>query len=157
MLSLAKEFHEPGAAAEKWPRSVISNAFVHGYLIAGDIAQARASEWRGPIEYDEPAGLFSAVCQICLVGLCDVAEIRLGDAERRFRESLRLSEQRAGWNTAPTALSASLLASVRYEQNDLDDAEELLVGRLDLVEQTCFVEGLQACYLTLARVHAARR
>lgn len=157
LLSLAKEFHEPGAAEQTWPRSVICNAFVHGYLIAGDIGQARASEWRGPVEYDDPAGLFSAVCQICLLGLCDVAEGHLEDAERRFRDALDLAEQRAGWNSAPTVLCASLLATVRYEQDDLDDAEALVVGRLELVEQTCFVEALQACYLTLARVHVTRR
>lgn len=156
MLGLAERFVEASERDDHWPRIVVSNALIHGNLVAGEIERARQFEPLGQSEIDDPNELFSAAYQICLLGLCDVAEVKLMDAEARFRRAYGLAEKNSGRKTAVTALCACLLAAVSYEHDRLEEAETLVFGRLELIEQTGFVEALQNCYLTLARIHAAR-
>jgi LuxR family maltose regulon positive regulatory protein len=156
MLALAEGFISGAGEDDHWPRIVVSNAMIHGNLIAGEIDKARGFEPLGLSEIDDPNELFSAAYQICLLGLCDVAELKLLDAEARFRRAYGLAEKNSGRKTAVTALCASLLAAVSYEHGRIEEAETLVFGRLELIEQTGFVEALQACYVTLARIHAAR-
>lgn len=154
LLALADEFRN--SVSQAWSVLVVGNATIHGHLMGGNIALARGSLQPLPIEADQPALSFSVVCRTCLLALCDVAENRLDEAEPRLRQALNLAQRVTGSNTAPAVLAASLLAFVRYQRNDLFEAESLLSGHLDLIEQTCFVEGLIACYLTLVRIMVSR-
>jgi len=156
MLGLAEGFIGARDRDDHWPRIVVSNALIHGNLVAGEIERARQFEPLGQSEIDDPNEFFSAAYQICLLGLCDVAEVKLMDAEARFRRAYGLAEKSSGRKTAVTALCASLLAAVSYEHDRVEEAETLVFGRLELIEQTGFVEALQNCYVTLARIHAAR-
>lgn len=154
LLALADEFR--GSVSQAWSVLVVGNATIHGHLIGGNIARARGSLQELPADADQPALSFSVVCRTCLLALCDVAENRLDEAEPRLRQAYDLAQRVSGTNTAPAVLAASLLAFVRYQRNDLFEAEALLSGHLDLIEQTCFVEGLIACYLTLVRIMVSR-
>lgn len=154
LLALADEFRN--SVSQAWSVLVVGNATIHGHLMGGNIALARDSLQPLPSEADQPALSFSVVCRTCLLALCDVAENRLDEAEPRLRQALDLAQRVTGSDTAPAVLAASLLAFVRYQRNDLFEAESLLSGHLDLIEQTCFVEGLIACYLTLVRIMVSR-
>ncbi len=156
MLELAERFIGAGERDDHWPRIMVSNALIHGNLVAGEIERARQFEPLGQSEIDDPDELFSAAYQICLLGLCDVAEVKHMDAEVRFRRAYGLAHGNSGRKTAATALCASLLAAVCYEQGRVEEAEGLVFGRLEMIEQTGFVEALQSCYVTLARINAAR-
>lgn len=150
LLALARE---PIAPGDKWLDMVLSNALIHGNLIAGHLATARAASV-APLENvaDEQV-LHSSVCQRCLIGLCDVAENRFDDAEVHFHAAYELASGVGGPSSVPAALAASLLAMVAFEKNDLERAADLLAGRLDLMEDTAFVEAQVACHLTLARLN----
>ncbi|WP_164736461.1 LuxR C-terminal-related transcriptional regulator [Rhizobium vallis] len=154
LLALADEFRS--SVSQAWSVLVVGNATIHGHLIGGNIALARGSLQPLPVEADQPALSFSVVCRSCLLALCDVAENRLDEAEPRLRQAYDLAQRVVGINTAPAVLAASLLSFVRYQRNDLFEAELLLSGHLDLIEQTCLVEGLIACYLTLVRIMVSR-
>lgn len=154
MVALADRYSQ--ANDERWPHLMVSNALIHGNLLAGHIDRARQFEPLGQSEMDDPNSVFSVAYQMCLLGLCDVAELKLADAEARFSGAYHMVEPGSGGQTAATALCASLLAAVHYEHDELEVAESLLFGCLEQIGQTGFVEALQNCYLTLARIHAAR-
>lgn len=157
MVTLADRYSQASDGDDQWPHLMVSNALIHGNLLAGNIDRARQFEPLGQAEMDEPDSAFSVAYQMCLLGLCDVAELKLTDAEARFSGAYHLVDPGSGGQTAATALCASLLAAIHYEHDELETSESLLFGCLEQIGQTGFVEALQNCYLTLARIHAARQ
>lgn len=155
LLALAQEAMPPGS--DKWLDVVVSNALIHGNLIAGCIAKARGASLPRVEGPRNEGALFAAVCQKCLLGLCDIAENRFDKAKAHFSAALELAESNSGPDSVPAALAASLLAMVAFEQGDLLGAEHLLAGRLDVMEATAFVEGQIAYHLTLARLNYVKR
>ncbi|WP_158592231.1 LuxR C-terminal-related transcriptional regulator [Noviherbaspirillum sedimenti] len=73
-----------------------------------------------------------------------------------LRDALALAEEKFGRRSTPACAVASYLAEVLYETNSLAEAESLLAGRLDVMNQLLFFESVVQAYLTGAKLRFIR-
>jgi LuxR family maltose regulon positive regulatory protein len=141
---------------DPWTANVASNVARFGYWKAGDLKSFYATPWI-PYSIDEDKwNVFASVYRLCLQGLAEVEQIRVGEADRYYLEAMRLAEQHVGPNSVAAALPASLIAQIRYEQGRLDEAEDIVIDRLPIINAAGMLDFAACAYFTLARV-AARR
>ncbi len=140
---------------DAWTANVASNVARFGYWKAGDLKSFYATPWI-PYSIEDKWNVFASVYRLCLEGLVEVEQLRVGEADRYYQEAMRLAEQHVGPNSVATALPASLIAQIRYEQGRLDDAEGLVVDRLPIINAAGMLECAACAYFTLTRVAVAR-
>jgi LuxR family maltose regulon positive regulatory protein len=73
-----------------------------------------------------------------------------------LREAVTLAEEKFGRRSTPACAVASYLAELLYESNSLTEAESLLAGRLDVMNQLLFFESVVQAYLTGAKLRFIR-
>ena len=134
------------------------NGLTHCYQKAGRVEDARAmlSPERYPLLPDTSRNLVTQAYRAIVLSACDLREAKLHQGARELREALRLAELHAGTRSAAATMIACSLAAVHYEWDDLDKADELLADRLDIVDETCYLDSVRMAYLTRARVAAVR-
>lgn len=134
------------------------NGLTHCYQKAGRIDEARAMQApeRYPSLGDPSRNLVTQCYRAILISACDLREAKLHAAAREMRESMRRAELHAGRRSAAATMVACSLASVHYEWNDLDKADELLADRMDIVDEACYLDSVRLAYLTRARIAAVR-
>lgn len=134
------------------------NGLTHCYQKAGRVQEARAmqSPERYPLLQDTSRNLVTQAYRAILLSACDLREGKLHQGAREMREALRLAELHAGTRSAAATMIACSLAAVHYEWDDLDKADELLADRIDIVDETCYLDSVRLAYLTRARVAAVR-
>jgi LuxR family transcriptional regulator, maltose regulon positive regulatory protein len=143
-------------ATDPWTANVASNVIRLGRWKSGDLQSAYAARWV-PYSPDEHGrNLFSSIYRLCLHGLMEIDQLRLGTGEHFFANAMELAEQYAGRESVAAALPASLMAQVYYEHGRLDDAENLVIDRLTVVNATGMLECVLRCYLVLVRIAACR-
>jgi LuxR family transcriptional regulator, maltose regulon positive regulatory protein len=141
---------------DPWTANVASNVVRFGHMQAGDLKQFYATPWI-PYSLDEDRrNLFASVYRRCLQGIAELRQIRLAAAEGHYREGLRVAEQYVGPNSVATALPASLIARILYEQGQLDEAEALVIDRASLINSGTMLDCVRSAYFVMARVAAAR-
>jgi LuxR family maltose regulon positive regulatory protein len=69
---------------------------------------------------------------------------------------LRIAEQGVGPNSVAAALPASLIARIKYEEGQIDEAEAWIIDRVPLIISGTMHECVLSAYFVLARVAAAR-
>jgi LuxR family maltose regulon positive regulatory protein len=69
---------------------------------------------------------------------------------------LRIAEQNVGPNSIAAALPASLIARIKYEQGQLDEAEAWVIDRVSLISSGTMLDCVWSMYFVIARVAAAR-
>jgi LuxR family maltose regulon positive regulatory protein len=143
-------------ASDPWTKNVASNVVRFGLWKAGALEQFYATPWRPFSEEEERANVFASVYRHCLIGLVEQQQYRLETAERHYLEAGRLAARHAGPDSAAAAMPASLMASLLYEQDQLDQAEELLIDRMPQIEAATMVECVVRSYLVLTRLAAGR-
>lgn len=89
-------------------------------------------------------------------GLLKLQQLRFAAAERLYLEALRAAEQHAGPNSVAAALPASLIAQIRYDQGRLEEAEELVIDRIPIIDAAGMLDCVLRVYVVLARI-AVRR
>src|SRR6201999_818138 len=110
-------------SSDPWTANVASNVVRFGHLKTGNLKQFHATPWI-PYSVDEDRrNVFASVYRHCLKGLAEERQIRLAAADGHYREALRIAEQDVGPNSIAAALPASLIARIKYEQGQLDEAE----------------------------------
>jgi LuxR family maltose regulon positive regulatory protein len=141
-----------------WTRQIIRNILSLGYEKSGnlDLARAAQSDMNDEMPLDFSRSLFAVCYGYCLLGACDVKEGALGSGVRQFRKALGIAETRVGRRSAAASLAASYLAEVHYEWNELDEVEELLADRIDVIDEACILDSVKHAHLALARMYAAR-
>lgn len=148
----------PQQEHDVWVVQALLNGMSHCYMRAGNIERARAvqqPEWY-PMLPDRTRNLFTVSYRACLLGGCDVQEGRLIEGARHFRQALDLAETHAGRRSGAATLVACSLATLHYEWDELEELDQLLADRLDLIDEACFLDSVRSAYLALARLSAAR-
>jgi LuxR family transcriptional regulator, maltose regulon positive regulatory protein len=141
---------------DPWTANVASNVVRFGHLKAGDLKRFYATPWI-PYSLDEDRrNVFASVYRRCMQGLAEVQQIRLAAAERYYLDAVGLAEQHGGPYSVAAALPFSLLAHIRYEQGRIDEAEEMLLDRLPIVNATAMLECVLSAYFVLVRLAEVR-
>ncbi|HEY1994500.1 MAG TPA: LuxR C-terminal-related transcriptional regulator [Edaphobacter sp.] len=153
-LSLAEACLE--RSADPWTANVASNVARFGHWKAGNLKGFYATPWI-PFSLDEVKwNVFASVYRLCLQGLVEFQQLRLGVAERCFFDAMRQAEEYVGANSVAAALPASLISELHYEQGRIDEAETAIIDRIPLINAAGMLECALRAYIVLARISAAR-
>jgi LuxR family maltose regulon positive regulatory protein len=141
---------------DPWTANVASNVVRFGHLKAGDLKKFYATPWIPYSVDDDRRNVFAAVYYRCLQGLTEAQQLRIASADRSFQEALRLAEQHVGPNSVAAALPASLIARIRYDQGQVDEAEAMLIDRVPLINAATMLECVLGAHFVMARIAAHR-
>ncbi len=112
-------------------------------------------DWAHPY-HQKSSGPFTMAYGHCLVGIAANEELDVAEAERCFREALRVTELSGDTHSHPTRLACVLLAELLYERGELDKADRLVDESYQLVAEGGVVEMMIARYVIGARIKAVR-
>jgi LuxR family maltose regulon positive regulatory protein len=143
-------------SSDPWTANVASNVLRYGHLKAGNLKQFHATPWIPYSAEEDRRNVFASVYRHCLKGLAEERQIRLAAAEGHYREGLQIAEQDVGPDSIAAALPASLIARVKYEQGQLDEAEAWVIDRAALISYGTMLDCVWSTYFVIARVAAAR-
>ena len=113
-------------------------------------AVRRWQDWAEPY-HRQSAGPFTLVYGHCLAGIAANDELDVADAERWFREALRVAKRSGGAQSHAARLTCALLGDVLYERGEVDEADRLLDETYHLGAEGGVVEIMIARYVTGAR------
>ncbi|WP_433761533.1 protein kinase domain-containing protein [Nocardia sp. CA-135398] len=120
-----------------------------------DFAEARRwQEWAAPY-HRRSKGAFGVMYGRCVAGLAALEQLDITAAEEHFDAAITRT-RRGRSQTYGSRMSGALLGSIRYEQNRLDEAEQLLDSSADLGRHGGAVWFLLASFGTGARIKAIR-
>lgn len=141
-----------------WTRQIIRNILTLGYEKAGnlDLARAAQADMSDHLPGDFSRSLFAVCYGYCLLGACDIKEGLLGNGAKQFRKTLAIAEERVGRRSAAASLAASYLAEIHYEWDELEEVEELLADRIDVIDEACILDSVKHAHLALARMYIVR-
>jgi LuxR family maltose regulon positive regulatory protein len=143
-------------SSDPWTANVASNVVRFGHLKAGNLKQFHATPWIPYSVEEDRRNVFASVYRHCLKGLAEERQIRLAAADGHYREGLRIAEQHVGPNSIAAALPASLIARIKYEQGQLDEAEAWVIDRASLISSGTMLDCVWSAYFVIARVAGAR-
>src|SRR5882757_9627969 len=143
-------------SSDPWTANVASNVVRFGHLQAGDLKQFHATPWMPYSSDEDRRNVFASVYRRCLHGIAEERQIRLAAADGHYREGLRIAEQDVGPNSIAAALPASLIARIKYEQGQLDEAEAWIIDRVPVISSGTMLDCVWSSYFVIARVAAAR-
>ena len=143
-------------SSDPWTANVASNVLRYGHLKAGNLKQFHATPWIPYSAEEDRRNVFASVYRHCLKGLAEERQIRLAAADGNYREGLQIAEQGVGPNSIAAALPASLIARVKYEQGQIDEAEAWVIDRAPLIGSATMLDCVWSAYFVMARVAAAR-
>ena len=143
-------------SSDPWTANVASNVVRLGHMKAGNLKQFHATPWIPYSVEEDRRNVFASVYRHCLKGLAEERQIRLVAADGHYREGLRIAEQDVGPNSIAAALPASLIARIKYEQGQLDEAEAWVIDRASLISSATMLDCVWSTYFVIARVAAAR-
>lgn len=141
-----------------WAYQALLNGMTHCYMLGGDLERARAvlQPEHYPLLDDPHRNLFTTSYRACVLAGCDIQEGRLVEGARRLRQALELAESHAGRCSAAATLVACSLATLHYEWDELDELDQLLADRLDLIDDACFLDSVRSAYVALAWLSGVR-
>ena len=95
--------------------------------------------------------LFVTVYRAFVMAQSYLRQGNLAEAERQAARALRYAERHAGENASSGATLAPILAEIAWEQGKGEQAQSLLVPRLETIDSFCPPDGLSRSYIVLAR------
>lgn len=95
--------------------------------------------------------LFVTVYRAFVMAQSYLRQGNLAEAERQAARALRYAERHAGENASSGATLAPILAEIAWEQGKGEQAQSLLVPRLETIDSFCPPDGLSRTYIVLAR------
>jgi LuxR family maltose regulon positive regulatory protein len=140
---------------DPWTANVATNVLRYGYL-RGDFKKFYATPWIPYSLEEDMRNVFASVYRRCLQGMAETQQLRFVAANRYYLEALQLAEQHVGPNSIAAALPASLIAQLRYEQGQFDEAETMLIDRLSVICAGTMLDCVLSAYLVLARIAVHR-
>jgi LuxR family maltose regulon positive regulatory protein len=143
-------------SSDPWTANVASNVVRLGHMKAGNLKEFHATPWIPYSAEEDRRNVFASVYRHCLKGLAEERQIRLAAADGHYREGLRIAEQGVGPNSIAAALPASLIARIKYEQGQLDEAEAWVIDRAPLISFGTMLDCVWSTYFVMARVAASR-
>lgn len=146
---------------ELWPPSgdtfhneVACNALSYAYSFAGRHEKVR--EVQAWLMENVRAPNITFAYNRGVIAWTSVIQGDLASAERMLRDAVAITEEKYGRRSIPACAVAGYLAEVLYVTNALDDLEDLLAGRLDVMNRMLFFESLVRAYVMGARVRFVR-
>src|SRR5450755_1764514 len=143
-------------SSDPWTANVASNVVRFGHMKAGNLKQFHATPWIPYSVEEDRRNVFASVYRHCLKGLAEERQIRLAAADGHYLEGLRIAEQDVGPNSLAAALPAGLIARIKYEQGQFDEAEAWVIDRASLISSGTILDCVWSTYFVIARVAAAR-
>jgi LuxR family maltose regulon positive regulatory protein len=143
-------------SSDPWIANVASNVVRFGHMKAGNLKQFHATPWIPYSVEEDRRNVFASVYRHCLKGLAEERQIRLAAADGHYREALRIAEQDVGPDSIAAALPGSLIARIKYEQGQLDEAEAWVIDRASLISSGTMLDCVWSAYFVIARVATAR-
>jgi ATP/maltotriose-dependent transcriptional regulator MalT len=138
--------------SDPWTANVASNVARFAHWRGGDLVSFYAAPWTPFSDDENRRNVFATVYRLCLQGLVEFDQLRPAEAERHYLEALRVAEQHVGSSSVATSLPASLLAQIRCDQGRFDEAEDLVIDRIPIIDATGMLECVLQAYLALVRV-----
>jgi LuxR family transcriptional regulator, maltose regulon positive regulatory protein len=143
-------------SSDPWTANVASNVVRFSHMKAGNLKQFYATPWIPYSDEEDRRNVFASVYRHCLNGLAEERQLRLAAADGHYREGLRIAERDVGPNSIAAALPASLIARVKYEQDQLDEAEAWVIDRAPVISSGTMLDCMWSTYFVIARVAAVR-
>ncbi len=139
------------------PWCVTAAAAVSAYLdIAdGEFDEAKARRERAAAYFDNSAGPMTQTYSYCLSAIAAREQLDLRATEYYLNKAMRIAMNGRKTHGPAARLVGALLGDLRYEQNDLAEAERLLDGAFELGAMLGTVDFMIATYVTGAKVKAA--
>ena len=139
-----------------WLVSVAANAATVVEIYRFDFDAARKwQEWVAPY-HERISGPFATVYGHCLAGIAAKETLDITEAERHFREALRVAKQCGGTHSHAARLASGLLGELLYECGDVDEAERLIEESCQLGSEGGIADFMIARYVIGARIKAMR-
>lgn len=101
---------------------------------------------------DRAQGLFSSVYGRCFTGIAAYWAGDLTVAEKHFQDALKLAHDSAGIQSPAARLAGSLLGQLKYEKNELEEAEQLLQESRALGFEGGVVDFYLATFIAASRL-----
>lgn len=149
-------WRERGISGGAWTFNVVSNIMRFVNWKAGNWVGVYEQPWEPYTQGEDRRHVYSIVYREVLLGNVELEQARLGLAERHAREAMRQAELHAGAQSVSVALAAPLLASLYYEQGQVNQALSLLQPLTSLIDNTAILESVMQAYLVLARIAQAQ-
>ncbi|WP_247485577.1 LuxR C-terminal-related transcriptional regulator [Bradyrhizobium sp. 193] len=143
-------------SSDPWTANVASNVVRFSHLKAGNLKQFHATPWIPYSVEEDRRNVFASVYRHCLNGLAEERQIRLTAADEHYREGFRIAEHDVGPSSIAAALPASLIARIKYEQGELDEAEAWVIDRIPLINSGTMLDCVWSTYFVISRVATAR-
>jgi LuxR family maltose regulon positive regulatory protein len=143
-------------SSDPWTANVASNVVRFSHMKAGNLKQFHATPWIPYSVEEDRRNVFASVYRHCLNGLAEERQIRLAAADGHYREGLRIAEQDVGPDSIAAALPASLIARIKYEQGQLDEAEAWVIDRASRINAGTMLDCVWSAYFVTARAAALR-
>jgi LuxR family maltose regulon positive regulatory protein len=139
-IALLPQLLDPPPAADRVTLAGRNNVVSWIYMQLGEYEQARDIQLvAGADSANGGTPLLGtgagALMGRCFVGLSYAMEGQMNQAERIYRAVLREAERHGRACNQPACVAAALLSEVLYEQNQNEEARELLERRVDVLER----------------------
>ncbi|MDP9142703.1 MAG: LuxR C-terminal-related transcriptional regulator, partial [Pseudomonadota bacterium] len=118
----------------------------------GAFDEARALMVRARPLHDRDHHAFGQAYQDAITSMTLTAQGRIDDAQRGLCAALRRTEEQSAGSASAGAVVAAYLASAVYEQNDIAQAERLILDYGQLAEQQAIVDAAATIGITGARI-----
>lgn len=155
-LRLAQECLDRPVSPDTWTLNALTNVVRFAHWKSGQLDRLYDTPWIPYSVEEDQRNLLTSVYRLCLLGMAELQQMHFALAERHLSRSMQLAELHAGPQSTAAALCAPLLAQLRYEQDDLDGAEALLVDRMPLISAAVLLDSVLVAYALLIRIRAAR-
>jgi len=159
-LSVAKEQAERALAllpAEEYhARGTAGVALGGAYWGLGDIARAEQAFRDCASVALKGGGHYRASSALCYMGMQQVKQAKLLEAERTFKQALTLSEDAQGYRHPMAGFSLAKLSELACEWNDLQQARRDAREGVRFCKQLGHVDLIAEAYVALARVQLAQ-
>jgi serine/threonine-protein kinase PknK len=140
------------------PDVVASAALVASFLETYRFNFAEARRWQdwAYLYHQQASGPFTLVYGHCFAGIAANEQLHVVEAERCFREALRVAKLSGGTHSFLARLACALLGELVYERGEVDEAERLLDESYKLGAEDGIVDFMIARYVIGARIKAVR-
>lgn len=154
-LAFARRYME-GPLPDPWINNVVGNCMLFAHLMAGRHAEAAAMPWEDLSGDHDAQATATKIYRLCLRGLSCSQRLLFAEARSCYREASLVAVRDRGPNSSLNAIPTVLLAHQAYELDRIDEAEQMLRGRLDAINATGFLDCELRAYVLLTRI-ACRR
>jgi len=138
---------------DSWVDESTLNCLVFCHLKSGDLEKARSITHLYQVARDDSRNLYTLSYKAVICSTIDLWQGDFSTAAELLEKALKICERQAGRRSAAASQAAGSLARVFYEWNEFSACEDLLANRLDVIDDTCYLDTVLNAYITLSRMY----